>query len=200
MEVRDLWAVAMRRRWVVLLVFLLTTALGAAFAFSQPKPNESAATIAFTPDLARDAGFVPPTGTLDGLVSTYAQTAKSRSIRIRAEQELGRPLPGTVDTETQQGAGILRIVGKVPPYAIEAQKDIHSLKELKGKTIAIGGRTDITRLYYDRMLEPNGVHWGDYDAIVIGSTTGRLAALKSGAVAATMLLPPFSFRAEAEGT
>jgi NitT/TauT family transport system substrate-binding protein len=95
--------------------------------------------------------------------------------------------------------GILRIVGKVPPYAIDAQKDIHSLKELKGKTIAIGGRTDITRLYFDRMLEPNGVKWGDYDAIVIGSTTGRLAALKSGAIAATMLLPPFSFRAEAEG-
>jgi NitT/TauT family transport system substrate-binding protein len=95
--------------------------------------------------------------------------------------------------------GILRIVGKVPPYAIDAQKDIHSLKELKGKIIAIGGRTDITRLYYDRMLDPNGVHWGDYDAIVIGSTTGRLAALKSGAVAATMLLPPYSFRAEAEG-
>ena len=95
--------------------------------------------------------------------------------------------------------GILRIIGKVPPYAIDAQKDIHSLKDLKGKTIAIGGRTDITRLYYDRMLDPNGVHWGDYDAIVIGSTTGRFAALKSGAVAATMLLPPFSFRAEAEG-
>jgi len=51
--------------------------------------------------------------------------------------------------------GILRIVGKVPPYAIDAQKNIHSLKELKGKTIAIGGRTDITRLYYDRMLEPD---------------------------------------------
>ena len=95
--------------------------------------------------------------------------------------------------------GILRIVGKVPPYAIDAQKDIHSLKELKGKTIAIGGRTDITRLYFDRMLEPNGVKWGDYDAIVIGSTTGRLAALKSGAVAATMLLPPYSFRVEADG-
>jgi receptor protein-tyrosine kinase len=102
----------MRRRWVVLLVFLLTTALGAAFAFSQPKRYESAATIAFTPDLASDSGFVPPTDTLDGLVSTYAQTAKSRSIRMRAEEELGRPLPGTVDTETQQGAGILRIVGK----------------------------------------------------------------------------------------
>jgi len=95
--------------------------------------------------------------------------------------------------------GILRVVGKVAPYAVDAQKDIHSLKDLKGKTIAIGGLTDITRVYFERMLEPNGVHWGEYDTINVGSTTGRFAALKSGAVAATMLLPPFSFRAEAQG-
>jgi ABC-type nitrate/sulfonate/bicarbonate transport system substrate-binding protein len=95
--------------------------------------------------------------------------------------------------------GILRIIGKVPPYAVNAQKDIHSLKELKGKTVAIGGLTDITRVYFERMLEPNGVKWGEYDTITVGSTTARFAALKSGAVAATMLLPPFSFQAEAAG-
>ena len=95
--------------------------------------------------------------------------------------------------------GILRIVGRVAPYTVDAQPSIHSLKELKGKTVAIGGLVDITRLYFDRMLDPNGVHWGDYDAIVIGATTGRMAALKSGAVAATMLLPPFSFQAEGQG-
>lgn len=111
MEVRDLYAIAMRRRWVVILVFLLTTGLGALFAFTQPKRYESVATIAFTPDLQNDPAFVP-TDTLDALVQTYAQTAKSRSIRLRAEQGLGKPLPGTVGTETQAGAGILRIVGK----------------------------------------------------------------------------------------
>jgi len=93
------------------LVFALTTVLGAAFALSQPKQYESAATIAFTPDLEKDPAFVP-TDTLDALVQTYAQTAKSRSIRVRAERALGRSLPGTVDTETQEGAGILRVVGK----------------------------------------------------------------------------------------
>jgi NitT/TauT family transport system substrate-binding protein len=95
--------------------------------------------------------------------------------------------------------GILRIVGKVAPYAVDAQKDVHSLKDLKGKTVAIGGLTDITRVYFERMLDPNGIHWGEYDAITVGSTTGRLAALRSGAVAATMLLPPYSFQAEAAG-
>jgi NitT/TauT family transport system substrate-binding protein len=95
--------------------------------------------------------------------------------------------------------GMLRIVGRVAPYAIESQPAIHSLKELKGKTVAIGGITDITRLYFDRMLDPNGVHWGEYDAIVVGSTTGRMGALMSGAVAATMLLPPYSFQVEGKG-
>ena len=92
-------------------VFILTTALGAAFAFSQPKRYESVATIAFTPDLTSDPAFVP-TDTLDALVNTYAQTAKSRSIRLRAQTALAGPLPGTVDTETQAGAGILRVIGK----------------------------------------------------------------------------------------
>lgn len=95
--------------------------------------------------------------------------------------------------------GILRIVGKVPPYEILGQPTIHSLADLKGKTVAIGGLVDITRVYFDRMFEPAGIKWGDYDAIVIGSTTGRLAALESGAVAATMLLPPYNFQAEARG-
>src|SRR5918992_446703 len=111
MEVRDLIAVASKRRWIVVLVFLLTTGLGAAFAFSQPKQYESAATIAFTPDLQTDPVLVPP-DTLDALVQTYAQTAKSRSILMRAERDLGRSLPGTVETETQQGAGILRVIGR----------------------------------------------------------------------------------------
>jgi succinoglycan biosynthesis transport protein ExoP len=111
MEVRDFYDVAMKRRWTVVLVFVLTTCLGALFAFSQPKQYESTATIAFTPDLQNDPGFVP-TDTLDALVQTYAQTAQSRSILKRAERALERPLPGTVKTETQQGAGILRIIGR----------------------------------------------------------------------------------------
>jgi len=68
--------------------------------------------------------------------------------------------------------GILRVVGKVAPYAVDAQKDIHSLKDLKGKTIAIGGLTDITRVYFERMLEPNGVHWGEYDTITLMGLSG----------------------------
>jgi capsular exopolysaccharide synthesis family protein len=46
---------------------------------------------------------------LTAVLGTYAQTAKSTLILRRAEQILGHPLPGTVDTATQAGTGILRI-------------------------------------------------------------------------------------------
>ena len=111
MEVRDVFGLALKRRWVVLLVLLLTAGLGAAFAFSQPKRYEAVATIALTPDTKSDAGFVPA-DTLNALVQTYAQTARSRVNIRRAGQLNGGALPGTVETETQEGAGILRIVGQ----------------------------------------------------------------------------------------
>jgi NitT/TauT family transport system substrate-binding protein len=128
--------------------------------------------------------------------SSILQQLVGGSVDIVASTGINEPLHAAA-----KGApvGILRIVGKVPPYAILGQPAIHSIAELKGKTVAIGGLVDITRLYFDRMFEPSGIKWGDYDAIVIGSTTGRLGALQSGAVAATMLLPPYSFQAEARG-
>jgi len=112
MEVRDVFALAMKRRWTVVLVLHLTAGLGAAFAFTQPKRYESVATVALTPDTSGAETSFVPTDTLNALVSTYAQTARSRVNIQRAEQSHGGPLPGTVETETQEGAGILRIVGQ----------------------------------------------------------------------------------------
>ena len=46
---------------------------------------------------------------------------------------------------------------QVPPYALLAKAGIKSLKDLKGKVISVGGPKDITRLYVDRMLAPQGL-------------------------------------------
>jgi NitT/TauT family transport system substrate-binding protein len=94
---------------------------------------------------------------------------------------------------------ILRIVGQTPNYTMLAKPGIKSVKDLKGKTIAIGGLRDINRIYLDAMLMPNGLKEGDYDIIVIGATGARLAALKAGAIDATMLVPPASFEAQKLG-
>jgi NitT/TauT family transport system substrate-binding protein len=94
---------------------------------------------------------------------------------------------------------ILRTTSGVTPYEMMAQPAIKSVKELRGKTICIGGLMDINRIYLERIMQANGLHDGDYDIVVIGNTAQRYAALKSGTVAATMLVPPANFIAEKAG-
>jgi ABC-type nitrate/sulfonate/bicarbonate transport system substrate-binding protein len=92
---------------------------------------------------------------------------------------------------------IMRVMGAVPPYEMVA--NVKTVKELKGKTVVIGGLLDINRVYLDRIMEGNGLHNGDYDITTVGNTPGRFAALKSGSADATMLAAPFNFYAENAG-
>src|SRR5262252_3989225 len=101
----------------------------------------------------------------------------------------------------EQGAalGIARFEIQAPPYALIAKSSIKSLKDLKGKVISVGGPKDITRIYVDRMLAPNGLKTGDYDYVYAGATTARAQALLSGAVDAAILLPPSNFQLQNQG-
>jgi NitT/TauT family transport system substrate-binding protein len=101
--------------------------------------------------------------------------------------------------ERDTPVALVRIVGRVSPYEMLAKPDISSIKDLKGKTICIGGLFDINRVYLDRLMKANGLADGEYDITVIGNTAGRFAALKSGAADATMLAPPVNFFAEDAG-
>jgi polysaccharide biosynthesis transport protein len=111
MQLAELLAILKKRRFGVLAVVLLTVAFSAAIALVTPPRYESTATLALTPKIDRTQGFIGSTD-LSALLSTYAETAKSRVNRARAQQILGRPLPGTLDTSTIGGTGILRITGQ----------------------------------------------------------------------------------------
>ena len=49
------------------------------------------------------------------------------------------------------------------------------------------------------LLEKHGVKRSEYEFIALGGSPNRYAALTRGAVSATMLSPPFDFKAEADG-
>jgi ABC-type nitrate/sulfonate/bicarbonate transport system substrate-binding protein len=102
-------------------------------------------------------------------------------------------------TEQGAGLGIARLEIQSPPYALIAKPSIKSLKDLKGKIISVGGPKDITRLYVDRMLAPDGLKSGDFDYVYAGATTARAQALLSGAVDAAILLPPSNFQLQNQG-
>lgn len=110
---------------------------------------------------------------------------------------------GVVEAIHADAAGahvaILRIIHGKTAYELLAKPSIKSVKDLKGKKICIGGSKDINRVYLELIMKANGIKDGQYDLIIVPNTAERLAALKSGAVDATMLLPPESFVAEKAG-
>jgi NitT/TauT family transport system substrate-binding protein len=101
----------------------------------------------------------------------------------------------------EQGAPIKIISYEVaePPYKLVARKDIHSMAELKGKKVMIGGTKDITLIYLEALAKPAGLQASDFDLLYAGATTARLAALLSGGVDAAILTSPFEFQAIGQG-
>jgi NitT/TauT family transport system substrate-binding protein len=93
----------------------------------------------------------------------------------------------------------VRFESQSPPYSLLAKAAIKTFRDLKGKTISLGGAKDITRIYVERMLAPSGIMPGDFDMVYAGATSARAAALQSGAVDAAILLPPYNFQAVARG-
>lgn len=108
----------------------------------------------------------------------------------------------TQTIETVQGGGALRFFLEEAvnaPYAFVAQKPYKTYADLKGKLLMIGGPSDITVIFTQRMLASGGVTMSDVDFTYAGATSDRYAALLSGSIAGTILAPPFSFRAVAQG-
>jgi NitT/TauT family transport system substrate-binding protein len=128
--------------------------------------------------------------------SGVIQQVAAGSLAMAVSAGLSDPIRAAV-----QGGDValVRIDGQVPPYALLAKPDIKSLQSLKSKLVSVGGAKDITKVYLERMLAPNGLHVADVDLVYAGATSARFAALQSGAVDAAILFPPFIFRAEAAG-
>jgi capsular exopolysaccharide synthesis family protein len=108
MELKQVFLIAWKRRWVVLWVFGLCVGLAAIFAVARAPRYQSTATIALTPDPKTGQGLVS-TDNLSALLGTYAQTAKSTVTLRAAEQILGHPLNASIDAGSQAGTGILHI-------------------------------------------------------------------------------------------
>lgn len=101
--------------------------------------------------------------------------------------------------EQSIAVAILGIETQAAPYSIWAKPTLGKLPDLRDKTIMVGGAKDITRTYLELMVVPAGVPKDKYDLVFAGSAASRFSALASGAVDATILNPPFSFKAQAAG-
>jgi ABC-type nitrate/sulfonate/bicarbonate transport system substrate-binding protein len=85
------------------------------------------------------------------------------------------------------------------PYRLVVLPTITQWQQLKGATVSLGSRNGSTILSYKRLLKLHNVDDSDFQIVVAGNSTLRLAALKTGNVQATMLAQPFDFLAQSQG-
>jgi len=100
-----------------------------------------------------------------------------------------------------RGAPIKIIAGAASnaPFRVVAAKGVRGWGDLKGKTISVGGLTDVTLYFFRVMARKNGLGDQDYDLLYGGGTPSRFAQLVSGAVTAAMLTNPHDFAALEQG-
>src|ERR1041384_1201357 len=94
-----------------------------------------------------------------------------------------------------RGAPIRIVAGAASnaPFRMVAAKNIKSWSELKGKSISVGGLTDVTLYFLRVMARKNGLDDRDYDLLFAGGTPRRFSQLASGAVAVATLTHPVAF-------
>jgi len=120
-------------------------------------------------------------------------------------------IAGNVDFATTGAAGLtaalsglpLRILFSTfrrPMFSLYGRPDIRDIKELRGKKIGVSSIGTGADSALREVLKRHGLEGGrDVVILVIGVTPTRYAALESGSVDASMLSPPFTFKAEEAG-
>lgn len=120
-------------------------------------------------------------------------TASSLDLGVTSSSQLVEAVEGGAPL-----VGVLAIT-MTAPYQILGQKGLRSISDLRGKTVIVGGPNDITRIFADGALSAAGIGPNDVTYTYAGGTAQRYAALVNGSVAGAILIPPFAFRAQAQG-
>lgn len=194
----------LRRRSTIL---ALAAALVAAPAAAQNADLETI-TVALTTNTAQEWGFdVAQTLGFFAANGVKVETFVVGSSAASALQlAAGSADIATVSTTQvvlaiEGGAPIVEVFKNITttPYTLVARKGLTSTAQLRGKTIMIGGPNDVTRPFMDKMMAAYGFKPGEYTYTYAGAVAERYAALLSGGIDATLLSPPVTFRAIADG-
>jgi NitT/TauT family transport system substrate-binding protein len=133
--------------------------------------------------------------------STMGGASAAALALVSGSIELTAANPDPLVRAAASGADLVMVGATVNPtiYGLFGNKNVAGLPALRGQTLSVGGPKDVTAYLLTRMLEPNGLHGGDYDLIYAGSTPDRYQQLQTAAVAATLLTQPFDLVARREG-
>jgi len=93
--------------------------------------------------------------------------------------------------ETGSDLCIVMAQGHAPELSLVVAQEIKTLKDLRGRDIAVDGANTGYALLLRKLLAENGMGKTDYNFLEIGGSQERFDALKSGKAVASWLNPPF---------
>lgn len=85
------------------------------------------------------------------------------------------------------------------PYSLVVLPNIKSWADLKGKSVMLATKQDVTAIVFGSLAAAQHLKLDDFSIIIGGSSAARYAGLVSGNVQGSMLMQPFDLEAEAKG-
>jgi ABC-type nitrate/sulfonate/bicarbonate transport system substrate-binding protein len=192
--------------------FMTTTAAAvASAAVARPAVAQGAqkAVIGFVPgnsvywniDVAVEKGFFKDAG-FDPELSVIQSSPHSIQQAIIGASHIAVGQPETFVAAVERGGTVLGAFSAPmnrADWALNVQADIKSLKDLKGKVIGVSALRNAEVWMTNQMLAKAGLKKGEYDYKVVGVSPQKVAALKSGSIAATILFQPSAELAAQQG-
>ena len=180
--------------WCSLMLLTVYGSVNAADKIRIAIPNPNAAYLTFP--LAHKKGFFT------------RQNIAAEIFLMRGALTMPAVNNGDIDYLTDISQGVRGSIGGLPvkivacylprsDLMVVSRPEINSVKELKGKAVAVSGTNF-------GVLQLIARHFGldpktEIKVLVVGTNEARLAALKQGLVAATLVPPPWDFHAKKLG-
>lgn len=152
--------------------------------------------------VASDRGFFESENLNVEIIVAGQSAAVCQQLLAKAVEIGGCSLNDLMQAVEASGAPLVMVMNETITalqYGVMAKPGIKTWADLKGKTVMVGGPKDNTVYYIRVMARANGLNDADYDFQYAGASGARLAALKSGAVDASILTDPFDTQAELDG-
>jgi NitT/TauT family transport system substrate-binding protein len=157
----------------------------------------------FVPGLiAGEKGFFAAENLTVNVVATQSSAEGCQHLIARSTEIGGCSLNDMIQVVETGGAPLIEFMAfsrTALQYSVMTRQGLTTWPQLKGKKVMVGGPRDNTVFYFRTMARANGLQDSDYDFQFAGASAARFAALKSGAVDASILTDPFDFQAEQDG-
>lgn len=148
-----------------------------------------------------EEGFFKAEGFAPTLIGSQSSPQSIQMI-VSGAAQIVNSQPEPLIAAVEHGAKEIAVIGAPadsPDWFLVARPDIKSWADLKGKTLGFSSLRVNEFYLVRRLLGEHGIGPNQFDAIQVGPTSAKFAALERGSIAAGVLFQPVGVLAKSQG-